>query len=190
MALLPLVAAIGTTVAAGIYTAESQKAQGQAEKQIADYRAAIAEQNRIYETRLGERQAGELGLRQAQQKGAIAAAQGASGIDVASGSSAAVRESQYGIAKIEQQDVRDAAARRAYNERVSSQLYTAAGVQAEWAGKTKAMGTYLGTAANVAGKWYAASSQSGGGGGEMSFANPLGSSSQYGFQGWNPYYSG
>lgn len=159
---------MAATAAGGAVSAYGSYAGGRLEQQMFEYRKAIALQNARYETQLGERRAGEKGLEQAQISGKIMAAQGGSGINVSSESSQKVREGQRAVAKIEQQDIRSAAARRAWNEQTQGELYGQAGRQAKWAGNMKAISTVLGTTASVANKWLGASSSGAFGGGSGS----------------------
>ena len=155
-------------IAGGIIGGQSARAAGEDEYRIKNYQAAIAQQNALYETQLGERRATELGLKQGQLLGQIRAGQAASGVDVTGGSATAVRRSEQAVFGIEQADIRDAAARKARGEVVQAQLDLAAGQAAKRAGKIKEWGTYISAAAGVADKWSKASSMGltpGGGGG-------------------------
>lgn len=158
---------MAATAAGGAVSAYGSSQGGRLEQQMYNYRKSIALQNAQYERMLGERRAGEKGLEEAQVAGRIKAAQGGSGLDVNRGSAVDVRESQVGVQRIEQQDIRSAAGRRAWNEETQAALYGEAGKQAKWAGNVKALGTILGTTASVSNKWLQASSSGafGGGGG-------------------------
>jgi hypothetical protein len=152
------VGSMAATAIGGGVTAMGQLQGGAAAKAMYDYRARIAQENAKYETALGERKAGELGMRQRAQAGQIKAAQGASGLDVSRGSAVEVQKSQGEIARIEQEDVRYSAARRAYGEETQAGLYTAAGKQAKTASYYEAAGTVLGSAGSVSDKWLQARS--------------------------------
>jgi len=157
MAFLPLIA-MGATIAGGAISAYGQYQGGKATEAMYNYRAKIAAQNAIYERELGERQTAELGLRQRAQAGQIMAAQGASGLDVGRGSAVEVQKSQHIISRMEQEDVRYSAARRAYGEETQGLLYGQAARQARWAGGVEAAGTVLGTVGSVSSKWMQARS--------------------------------
>jgi len=168
----PIVAAIGigATIAGGVVEAEGARKSGEVQKQIYDYQAAVAYENAKYFRMQGEREAVYAGMRSRAEAGQIAAAQGASMLT--GESQRQVRESQQALGRLRQEDIRTAAARRAFGEETQAKLDIAAGEQAQWAGKVKRLSTYLGTAAQVAtvsAKWMQA-----GGGGPGSFDTGMG----------------
>lgn len=114
-------ALIGATAASTAATAYGQVRAGRASSQAADYNAQIA-QNNTQIAKQNATWAGQEGVQQAsisEQKtragiGAITANQGASGVDIHSGSSAAVRASAKEVGALDAMTIRSNAARRAY----------------------------------------------------------------------------
>lgn len=158
---------LGATLAGGLLSSYGASKEGAATKQMYDYRAQVAKinadierQNAAWARDRGEKQAEQYGMKAAQQRGQIIAAQGASNIEIGSGSSKAVRESQQKITAIDMGQIRSNAAKVAYDYETKAfmdenqgKLDTFAGEQAEKAGKIKAMGSILGTVSGVSTKW-------------------------------------
>ncbi len=99
-------------------------------------------------------------MKAAQQRGAIRAAQGASNIDVNSGSNKAVQESQNKIKDIDLGTIRSNAAKVAYDYRSKAvmdenqaQLDVMAGENAKEAGQINALGSIIGAVGTVSSKW-------------------------------------
>jgi len=99
-------------------------------------------------------------MKAAQQAGAIRAAQGASNIDVNSGSAAKVQADQRFIAQTDLTQIRSNAAKVAYDYDVKSvmdlnqaNLDVMAGENAKQAGQINAMSSILGTVGSVSSKW-------------------------------------
>lgn len=140
---------------------------GNAQKQMYDYQANVAtlnasidKQNAEYASNQGEIQATQYGQKAAQQRGQIIAAQGASGIQVGTGSSAAVVNSQKQITNLDLTQIRSNAAKTAYDFETKSTmdtdqatLDTMAGSNAQKAGDISAFASILGTAGSVSSKW-------------------------------------
>lgn len=164
-------AAIGLTVAGGAVTAYGQYSSGQAQDKAYQYKAGVAQlnqqvakQNADYYRKAGEVEAEKSGFASRWREGNIKAGQGASNIDVNSGTSSMVQDSQKEIGRWDQATIRSNAARRAYGAEVEGINYSAqanidrmAGANAARAGGISAVGTLLGTAGSVAGKWTQAS---------------------------------
>jgi hypothetical protein len=144
--------AVGATIAGGTLAAAGQLQGGKAGYEMGRFREAIARQNALYEIQIGERRAGELGLKQAQRS--IIPAQAAGGLDVRSGSAVEVQKSQYAVNQIEQQDVRAAAGSKARAENIQGDIDLATGKQMRTASYYQAGATVLGTVGSAAGKWY------------------------------------
>ena len=164
---MAMIGMVGTLLS-GVFGAIGAIAQANAQSNMASYQAQvaqqqaqIAEQNRRYELARGETQAQKQGLEARAQAGGILATQGASGLDTESGSASLVRESAFRLGTYNEALVRSDAARRAYdfqvqgwNDQAQSQLYSMQASSAKTAGMFGAMGSLLGTAGSVAGKWY------------------------------------
>jgi Tfp pilus assembly protein FimV len=132
---------------------------------VANLNSQIALQNRDYALSTGETEAKRYGMQAAQRMGAIRAGIGASGIDIGSGSKADVQTSQQAVSRIDLDQIRNNAARKAYGFEVEAtqdtaqaNLYTKAASDAKSAGEIKALGSLISGAASVADKWYQGSS--------------------------------
>jgi hypothetical protein len=158
---------LGTSLAGGLLSAFGAERQGQAQQQMYNYQAGVARinskidlQNRDYALDQGERQAGIEGMKGAQVAGQIRAVQGASNIDVNSGSNARVQDSQRAITGIDLAQIRANAAKVAYDFSVKSDmdlnqasLDVMAGQNAKTAGDINATASILGTIGSVSSKW-------------------------------------
>lgn len=158
---------IGSSLAGGILGAYGAEKSGQAQQQMYDYQAQVARinsqidlQNRDYALNVGEIQATQEGMKAGQQFGQIRAAEGASNLDVNSGSAADVQRSQKQITAIDLTQIRSNAAKTAYDYDVKSVMDTnqasldvMAGANAKTAGDIGAMSSILGSVSSVSSKW-------------------------------------
>lgn len=140
---------------------------GQAQSQQYAYQAGMSQlkqkidlQNRDYAYATGETQAQTYGMQARERLGAIKAGIGASGIDIGSGSKAAVQEGQQTVTGIDLTQIRNNAARKAYgfdveasSDAAQANLYSAASKNALTAGGIKALGSLVSGTASVADKW-------------------------------------
>lgn len=127
---------------------------GQSASRLYQYRAAIALQNRDYALATGELQAQRYGMQARQRMGALRAGIGAQGIDIGSGSKANVTSSQQTVTDIDLAQIRNNAARKAYDYTVEATGDEMASTEAVRAGKIKALGSLVSGAGSVASKWY------------------------------------
>lgn len=155
-----------------ILSAFGAQQSGQAQSQMYQYQAGIAQlnskialQNRDYALGVGEQEAQKYGMGAAQRQGTIRAGAGASGIDVGSGSKADVQSSQQLVTGIDMATIRNNAARKAYGYTVEATqdtaqagLYNKAASDASSAGNIKALGSLLSGSASVSDKWLQGSS--------------------------------
>jgi hypothetical protein len=160
---------IGASAGGGILNAFSALGEGKSSKAMYGYQAQVARmnadidrQNADWERTKGEIEAGQYGLKAAQQFGAIRTGQAASGLDVNSGSNAEVQASQRKLINIDNETIRANAAKAAYNYDVKAvmdenqaKLYDAAGANAEKASYFKAAGSIIGSVGSVSSKWLA-----------------------------------
>lgn len=177
-------AGIGASVAGTALSAYGAYEGGQAQQKMYGYQANVAKinsqialQNADFARMKGEQSSVIEGRKGAQQLGAIKAAQGASGVDVRSGSSVDVQESQKATTSLDLTQIRSNAAKTAYDYDVQSTedinqagLYTMAGANAAKAGEIGALSSIIGGAGSVSSKWLAGKQQglwggSGSGGG-------------------------
>jgi hypothetical protein len=129
--------------------------------EVAQNNAKVQQQNSTQEMQVGEVQAGNQGLKTAEQVGATKAGQAASGVDVNSKSSTEVRAGEAELGAVDQGTILSNASRRAYGFQVGaasdiaqSQLDIQGGKQAAAAGPVSAMGSLLSGASSV-GRAYA-----------------------------------
>ena len=158
---------IGASLAGGILGAVGAEKGGQAQQQMYNYQAQVAKinstidlQNRDYALNTGEQQSVVEGLKAGQQFGAIRAAQGASGVNVNTGSTTDVQRSQRTIASMDLTQIRSNAAKTAYDYSVKSVMDTnqasldvMAGQNAKLAGDIGAFSSILGSVSSVSSKW-------------------------------------
>lgn len=168
---------VGATVAGGLTTAAGQKYAGDAKANMLTYQAGVSKinqqiqlQNADYARKVGEVDAQRSGMRTADIVSKTRAAQGASNLDVNSGSSTDIQTSEKAIGQQDQRVIRANAARQAYgfdvealNAETSSKLQMMGADTSRTSGNIAATGTLISTAGSVASKWYGASSAFGSG---------------------------
>ena len=160
MALAATVISGITSAAGAAYSGMSQAAAYNYQAGIAQMNAQIAKQNAAYETALGEVQAQQQGMKTRATISQTRAIQGASGLDVNTGSAASVRESEFQLGGYDQQVIRAGAARRAYgfeveavSDKAQANLDRMAADRSETAGMLKAFTSILGAGGSFASKW-------------------------------------
>lgn len=163
---------LGATLVGGLLQAQGAKQEASAQQQMYNYRAQVAKinadinrQNAAWAREKGETEAGQFGMKAAQQQGQIKVAQAASGVDVNTGSAARVQKSQSDITRMDLSQIRSNAARIAYDyerkavmDENQAELDVTAGKHAEKAGTIKAAASILGTVSSVSSKWQQGSS--------------------------------
>ncbi len=163
---LPAVA-LGVAVAGAAVSAYGAYNQGQAQKANADYQAQvaannakIAQQNVTWTEQSGEAKVAAKGMQTSQAAGTIKAAQGASGIDVNSGSASQVRTSVAKLGALDALTIRSNTSREAFgyevaatSDQAESGLLRQEGSQAQTAGDINALGTFLNDSASAAGSY-------------------------------------
>jgi hypothetical protein len=162
------VVSIGSTLIGGGVSAMGAAYQGQAQANAYNYQAGvaamnqqIARQNADYSIKTGEIQAQQEGMKTKARVGGIIAQQGASNLDVNSGSAREVADSAEKLGQYGEGVIRTDAAKRAYGYEVEatnlgaqSQLYRTAATTSQTAADYRVAGTLLGTSTSVADKWY------------------------------------
>lgn len=158
---------MGGTGAGGILSAFGSLMQGVSNKNMYDYQASvarlnqqIANQNAEFAIQTGEQEATKFGLQAGARMGQIKAAQGASGLDVKSGSAVQVRQSQATLDQMDLDTIRSNAAKTAYNYKTQGvmagaqgDLYKMAGAGSLTAGGIGAASSILGSSASVSNEW-------------------------------------
>lgn len=144
---------IGSVVGAigAISQGNAQSAMYAYQAEIAQQKVKIANQNANYELALGEQQAQQTGMKTKGQIAQTRAVQGAGGLDVNSGTNAAVQNSEEQLGFYDMEINRSDAAKRAYNWHVQAfeqsaqaNLFSMASSNAATAGTLGAFTSLLG----------------------------------------------
>lgn len=166
LAALPAISAVAGLAGAGISAAGAYE-QGQAasesysyQSQVAANNAKLAQQQGKLDIQSGEIAAVDQGLKTRAKVGSEKAQQGASGIDVNTGSAADVRAGTASMGMLDVSTIRSNAAKKAYADEVQAnsdtaqgQLDTFAGEQAETGADIGAAGTLLSGVSTVGGNY-------------------------------------
>lgn len=158
---------LGSTIAGGALGVGGNLFKGASEMQMYNYQAGvatinagIARKNSQYAYSVGDKQAEKYGIKAGQQAGAIKAAQAASGLDINSGSAKQVQESQDKVAQTDMAQIRQNAAKVAYDYQnqafaydQQAKMYKQAGKNSMVAGVIGAASSIVSTSGSVANKW-------------------------------------
>ncbi len=161
-------AGLATTVIGGIIQFQGQRAAGKAARAEAEYKAALAQNNRIRAEYLaedaierGKEEEAEERLRGRMLVGLMRAELASSGQVVDEGSAGELTIDQAELNELNAITVRTNAAREAQEFRIrasqfgsEADLQEFAGRQAERRSRRSGLGTLLTTATSVAGRWY------------------------------------
>lgn len=159
--------AIGSTVAGSIAGGAGALQSGSAKAGMYTYQSGVAAANQKialanadYVREAGEKEALSYGMKARFQQGKIVATQGASGLDVNSGSAQDVQAGQRTVTGMDLATIRENAARKAYGYDVEaskygaeSGAYTMAASDAKSAGRLGAITSLLSGVSSVASKW-------------------------------------
>ena len=120
----------------------------------------IAKQNAAWTRAAGEVSAQRYGMKARTERGEIRTSQAARGLDVSSGSNAAVQDSHAEIAQHDMATIRSNAAHRAYGfdvkameDEVQSNIFEMSSSKAKTAGSLGVASSIIGGASSVASKW-------------------------------------
>lgn len=161
---MPMLALAGAVITAGaaIYQGIAQKQALEYQSQVAANNAITAQRQAQYAIEAGREKSQQESLKQAAIGGEIKAAQGASGVDVNTGSNVAVQKSHRMLGALDTETTMNNAELTAYgyrtqaaNFQAQSGLYAYEAPQAEIGADIGAAGTVAG----AAGKWYAPTTQ-------------------------------
>ena len=158
---------LGASLAGGLLGAVGAQKEGAAQQQMYNYKAQVAKinadidrQNAAWARDKGEKEAEQYGIKAGQRFGQIRVAQGASNLDVNTGSAADVQRSQRKITQMDMGQIRSNAAKVAYDYTTKATmdenqvgLDVMAGQYAQQAGEIKAASSILGTVSTVSSKW-------------------------------------
>jgi hypothetical protein len=151
-AALAMSAAGAASGAAGsIFGGMAQSGMANYQSQIATINAQIAKQNAAYDVAVGETQAQQQGMKIRAQIGATRAQQGASGLDVNSGTNVSVRASEAEIGSYDQSLIRSNASKAAYGDEVISMQDTAQSQLDQMAASNYSTAGYIGAATSILG---------------------------------------
>jgi len=141
----------GAAVSAfGAYESGQSTAAADAyQAQVATNNAALAQQQSKLDIQSGEIAAVDQGLKTKATIGTEKAQQGASGIDVNSGSAADVRAGTDAMGMVDVSTIRSNAVKKAYSDEVTSQSDTTQGVLDTYAGQSAETGADLGAAGTL-----------------------------------------
>ena len=159
---------IATSLAAGGVSAVGSVMGGNAASSSSGYQAQVARingdvarMNRDTTLTSGAQKAEAVGIAGRQTMGKVITQQAASGVDITKGSASRVQTSQQAAISGDISRVYDNTARAAYgyevegfNKDASAKMLEAKAAGEKKAGYMKALGTILGSASSVAGKWY------------------------------------
>lgn len=141
--------ALGTTVAAGGYTAYTQRQQGKYNRKLADQNAEIQAEAAQDAVRRGKNEADKRRIQTAHIIGSQRAAQGASGVQINSGSPLDVQVGTAAVGEEEAILIESNAAREAYGFRVSGFNAKAQGKLDQAKANADSNGTILTTGAQA-----------------------------------------
>lgn len=158
---------LGSSALGGVMGAKGAKQSAAATSQMYTYQAGIADlnrrialNNRDYSIYAGGEEAKRFGMKAAQTGGSIRAKQGASGVDVGSGSSKDVQAGHQTVTDLDTATIRNNAARKAYGYQFEAEtagkqaeIYNFASANALEAGDIKATESLISGASNVSSKW-------------------------------------
>jgi hypothetical protein len=161
------VVSLATTVAsAGIgFMGAQQQASAQAasanyQAQVARNNAVIQQQNAARAAQTGRAQAQQQDLKNAATYGGVLAAEGASGIDLSTGSPRQVQSSAQQVGRLDTLNIADRAAQQvrgyqinALSDTAQAQLDTMQAQNAQTAGTISSAGSIIGGASSFADKW-------------------------------------
>lgn len=150
----------GTSAYGAYKSGQANAASAMYQSQVAANNALIAKQNISLTQAAGDAQEAALGMKTSASVGAMKAAQGASGVDVNTGSNANVRLAAGKLGALDMLTTRSNTARAAYGYEVAeesdtaeSELLQSEASQAKTAGDISALGTFLSGASSVGAKY-------------------------------------
>lgn len=147
-----------TTAVAGGIAAKGQYEQGQMAKQVGRNNEIMAEYAAQDALKRGEEDAQAARRKGDQVLGAQRAAQAASGLDLGVGTAAELQDQTSFFSQVDQRTLRGNAAREAWAARAGGAQARAQGNASASQANLSATGTLLGSASQVASKWYTPSS--------------------------------
>ena len=160
------IAYIAAAVISGVSAysaAESQQASAEYQSQVAQNNADSADEAARDAIKRGEIAAQNQRRKNSQLLGTQRAVQAARGLDIGEGSALAILEDTAYFGEVDEQTIRDNAAREAWGISIQGGNYKAQaglldaqanGINPLFSGATAAAGSYLGSGGTVSGKWF------------------------------------
>lgn len=127
-----------SSIATGYSQSKALKSEGSYQKQVADTNATMADMAGEQTIEAGDIAAGRKDLETRQKVGSILATQGASGVDVSSGSARLVRSAVGGVGAMDELTIRNNASRAAFGYKIKAIQDRSSGEFAELNAKNKA----------------------------------------------------
>lgn len=163
IALIGMAASAAGAVTGAIGSAQSGAASSQMYRYqagIAKINENVAKQNAAWTRAAGEVTAQRFGMKAAQERGEIRTSQAARGLDISSGSNAAVQDSQAELVEHDLAMIRSNAAHKAFgydieatSHEAQGKLFEMAGSQSKTAGNIGVASSLIGGASSVSSKW-------------------------------------
>ena len=154
------IAGAGMQAVGAVESGDAAKASSDYQAQVARNNALIATQNETWEAQSGAAKETAEGMKTADAVGKTKAAQGASNIDVNTGSAADVRTAESKLGALDALTIRSNTSRKAYGYAVQSESDTAEagllqqqGSQQQTAGDISGVADFLSGASSVGGKY-------------------------------------
>ncbi len=144
---------IASTVVGGVVSAIGAKQQADAQANAANYNAAVARNAALFAQQQGEVNAQAADRRTAAMIGRQRAAYAAGNLDVNTGSPLDIQADTADMGRLNSLTIRNNAARQAYGYQANANLDAASASNYETAGNTAMIGSLVGTATDVGGKW-------------------------------------
>lgn len=119
------IASTAMSVIGGIAQSKAQAKASNYNAQVAENNAAVAKQNATFAGQKGAQRSEVQNLKTRAAVGEMLAQQGASGVDVNSGSSISVRSSEAALGQLDAMNIRSNAAREAYGYQTQEMNYQA-----------------------------------------------------------------
>lgn len=150
------VASAVLTVGAGMYQADATKKAGEAQVEVARRNEATEKQKAELANEIGRIEEEKHRAQVRQMLGSQRATMAANGLDLSSGTALAITDQTAAFGETDAATIRYNAAREAWGYGVSATNFATEAAVTKAGTKNAVMGTYLTTAANVAGSGYSA----------------------------------
>lgn len=147
-------ALIGLTAASAIYNGYAQNEAGQAQKKLANKNADLLDASAADAVDRGNQDAMQITRRAKRLKGEQRASFAGQGVDVNTGTAAALQDETLAMGELDAEQTRKNAFREAWGIKGQASNQRLSGRYAQRAGQNQAFGTLLGGAGNTAQAYY------------------------------------